>query len=78
MRPGNNAALGALPVGNETRKMSPDDAEDEGVLMPQTRWAAGVDPHEPPGPGASGGSEGAGGSSRTVSISTRAAERLTS
>ena len=78
MRPGNNAALGALPAGNETRKMSPDDAEDEGVLMQQTRWAAGADPHEPPGPGASGGSGGTGGSSRTISISSRAAECLTS
>ena len=76
--PGNNAALGALLAGNETRKMSPDDAEDEGVLMQQTRWAAGADPHEPPGPGASGGSAGTDGSLRTVTISTRAAERLTS
>ena len=48
------------------------------VLVQQTRWAAEADPHEPLGLGASGGSGGAGGSPQTISISTRAAERLTS
>ena len=69
---------GRSQLKTELRKMSPGAVEDEVMLKKRVMHDEDVDPHEPPGPGASGGSGGTGGSSRTISISARTAQCLTS
>ena len=64
---------GRSQLKTELREMSPDAVEDEVMLKKRVMRGEDVDPHEPPGPGASGGSWGTRGSPRAISISTRTA-----
>ena len=49
MRPGNDAALGALPAEMKTEKKSPDTIAERLSEQLAVRGEE-ADPHEPPGP----------------------------